>query len=75
MLQLAVLWCHKLMDKLVTSDFQGRPSSKVLNPVPFQAPFTWKDIEGLTTTVRSLKTEVKGMQVTQQKLKTKADTD
>jgi hypothetical protein len=68
----AALRCHKLMDELVTSNFQGHPAlARYSIQYLFKHRLTPKDVEGLTTTVGSLKTELKGMQATQQKLKTK----
>jgi hypothetical protein len=60
------------MNKLVTSNFQGHPAlAKYSIQYLFKHRLTPKDVAGLTTTVGSLKTELKEMQVTQQKLKAK----
>jgi hypothetical protein len=69
----AALKCHKLMDDFVSANFQGHPT---LAGYSFQYLFkhrlTPKDMELVAGGVASLKTEVKGLQATQQKLKTKS---
>jgi hypothetical protein len=68
----AALKCHKLMDDFVAANFQGHPTLAGYSiQYLFKHRLTPKDMEAVSGGVSSLKTEVKGLQATQQKLKTK----
>jgi hypothetical protein len=68
----AALKCHKLMDDFVAANFQGHPTLAGYSiQYLFKHRLTPKDMESVAGGVASLKTEVKGLQATQQKLKTK----
>jgi hypothetical protein len=68
----AALRCNKLMSEFVTSNFQGHPTLAGYSiQYLFKNRLTPKDLSGITAKVDAMRTEVKGVQAAQSKIKTK----
>lgn len=68
----AALRCHKLMNEFVDSNFQGHPTLAGYSiQYLFKHRLTPRDLSALTTKVDAMRTEVKGVQAAQSKIKTK----
>jgi hypothetical protein len=68
----AALRCHKLMNEFVDSNFQGYPALAGYSlQYLFKHRLTPRDLGAITTKVDAMRTEVKGIQTAQSKIKTK----